>query len=159
MAAEALDSLDKPELIALVLTLADQNRVLIEQNRILTEQVATLTARVATLEARLMIPPKTPGNSSLPPSKGEKANLPQTPKKRRKGRPGVARVLCPNPDHVREIYAASWQRAAAGTSRQPTSPTCMPTITPICRRSSRSPPACICISERLSLTVNVRLRR
>ena len=75
MTPEALDSLDKPELIALVLTLA-------EQNRILTEQVATLTARVAALEARLMIPPKTPGNSSLPPSKGEKANLPETPKNR-----------------------------------------------------------------------------
>ena len=50
MTPEALDSLDKPELIALTLA---------EQNRILTEQVATLTARVAALEARLMIPPKT----------------------------------------------------------------------------------------------------
>ena len=55
MTPEGLDSLDKAELIALVLTLA-------EQNRVLTEHVVTLTARVAALEARLMIPPKTPGN-------------------------------------------------------------------------------------------------
>ena len=40
-------------------------------------QVQTLTARVAALEARLSQPAKTPGNSSLPPSKGHKANRPE----------------------------------------------------------------------------------
>jgi len=40
-------------------------------------QAQTLTARVAGLEARLSRPPKTPGNSSLPPSKGHKANRPE----------------------------------------------------------------------------------
>jgi len=136
MAPEALDSLDKPDLIALVLKLA-------EQNRILTEQVATLTARVAALEARLKIPPKTPDNSSLPPSKGEKANLPQAPKKRRKGRPGVARALCPTPDHAREVYAASC--AGCGGNLTPADQpnvhaydhTDLPPIKP-------APPACIC---------------
>ena len=40
----------------------------------LMAQVATLTARVAELEARLGVPPKTPDNSSVPPSQGKKAN-------------------------------------------------------------------------------------
>src|SRR5215217_3523412 len=64
-------------------------RALWEQVRALTEQVATLTARVAELEARRNwkpggtgsqaelearrgVPPKTPDNSSLPPSWGKK---------------------------------------------------------------------------------------
>jgi transposase len=40
-------------------------------------QVQALTARVAALEARLNEPPKTPGNSSLPPSKAQKPNQPE----------------------------------------------------------------------------------
>lgn len=86
MDAESLGKLEKPELIELVLKL---------------EQ------RIAALEARLGSPPKTPGNSSLPPSKGEKANRPAQEKKPRKGRPGVARELCPDPDHVRDVYAGA----------------------------------------------------
>ena len=100
MAPDALDSLSKPELIALILAQA-------EQIRLLTEQNAALQARVAELEARLNVPAKTPGNSSLPPSKGQKSDRPEKVKKRRKGRPGVARELCPNPDHIRDVYAES----------------------------------------------------
>src|SRR5271165_338623 len=40
----------------------------------LTGQVQTLTARVAELEAKLGAPPKTPDNSSVPPSQGKKPN-------------------------------------------------------------------------------------
>src|SRR4051794_26494762 len=40
-------------------------------------QLQALTARVAELEARLNEPTRTPGNSSLPPSKGHKANRPE----------------------------------------------------------------------------------
>src|SRR5262249_6398442 len=48
-------------------------------------------------------------NSSLPPSSGQKANVADAPKtnRSRKGRPGVARELCPNPDVTRDIYAES----------------------------------------------------
>ena len=49
----------------------------------LCAQVQALTARVADLEARLGQPPKTPDNSSLPPSKGHKPNHPD-----KTGRPG-----------------------------------------------------------------------
>ena len=44
---------------------------LMAQVEALTAQVAALTARVAELEAKLGEPPKTPDNSSLPPSKGQ----------------------------------------------------------------------------------------
>ena len=89
---EALDSLSKQELIALIL--AQQ------------EQIRQLMARVAELEAKLNLPPKTPSNSSLPPSKGQKANQPEKAKKLRKGRPGVARKLAENPDCIRDEFAA-----------------------------------------------------
>ncbi len=41
----------------------------------LMAQVGALTARVAELEAKLGLPPKTPDNSSLPPSKGQRLRL------------------------------------------------------------------------------------
>ena len=99
MDADSLAQLDKTELIALVLSLVEQMRALTEQ----VAQTAALTARVAELEAKAATPPKTPSNSSLPPSKGQKANRPERPKKPRKGRPGVARKLTETPDVVRDI--------------------------------------------------------
>ena len=55
------------------------------------EQIAALTARIGELEARLAVPPKTPDNSSLPRSKGQKPNLPDRGKKKpRPSRPGAA---------------------------------------------------------------------
>jgi len=98
MTPEALDSLSRQELMALISGLVEQNRLLVERN-------AGLDARIAELEARLGVPPKTPDNSSLPPSRGEKANRPDQPPKPRPGRPGVARELCSDPDHVREVLA------------------------------------------------------
>jgi transposase len=73
----------------------------------LVEQDRLLLARIAELEAKLGQPAKTPTNSSLPPSRGQKANVaePSRRKKGRKGRPGVARALCADPDRTREIYA------------------------------------------------------
>src|ERR1700740_689241 len=50
--------------------------------------VKALNARIAELEAKRDRPPKTPDNSSLLPSRGQKANAePPTNKRRRKGRP------------------------------------------------------------------------
>ncbi len=66
------------------------------------KQLATLTARIAELEAKLAVPPKNPDNSSMPPSKGEKPNLPERGKKPRPSRPGVARPLAENPDRIIE---------------------------------------------------------
>ena len=106
MTPEALDSLDKKALKALVLALLEQVRLLREEN-------AALRARLAELEARAGKPVKTPDNSSLPPSRGWKSNRSdkaEAVKKPRRGRPGVARALCPTPDHVRELHAERCQR-------------------------------------------------
>ena len=72
----------------------------------LVEQNKALLARIADLEAALAKPPKTPDNSSLPPSRGQKANAePAAGKQPRKGRPGVARKLCEKPDVTRNLFA------------------------------------------------------
>ena len=92
------DSPDADSLKPLVASLLGKIDELLAQNK-------ALLARIAELEAREGRPPKTPTNSSLPPSSGQKANVPATGKKRRLGRPGVARELCPNPDATRNIYA------------------------------------------------------
>ena len=74
--------------------------------------VKALNACIAELEAKRDRPPKTPDNSSLPPSRGQKANAePPANKRRRKGRPGVARKLAENPDATRRFYA---ERCACG---------------------------------------------
>jgi transposase len=60
-------------------------------------------ARIAELETRLEVlerPPKNPDNSSLPPSKGQKSERPAGDKALRRSRPGVGRMLEPNPDRV-----------------------------------------------------------
>lgn len=66
----------------------------------LMQEVAALRAENAALRAKLAAPPKTPDNSSTPPSRGRKANRPPAGGKRRKGRKGVARALAQSPDEV-----------------------------------------------------------
>lgn len=79
----------------------------------LLAQVTALNARIAELEAKLGGPPKTPDNSSLPPSRGQKANAePPAIKPQRKGRPGIARKLAEDPDATRRFYA---ERCGCGT--------------------------------------------
>jgi transposase len=84
-----LGHLSHPEKDALILTLS--------------AQVQALTTRVAELEARLSGPPKTPDNSSVPPSKGQKANQPEKaqrkgPRRGSLGRKGGGRPLALDPD-------------------------------------------------------------
>ena len=73
--------------------------------RVLWAQVQALTARVAALEARLGEPPKTPDNSSVPPSQGKKPNRDGKPKRKGPrpgslGRKGGGRSLVENPDEM-----------------------------------------------------------
>ncbi len=67
-------------------------------------QLAAAHERIAVLEARLdelTRPPKTPDNSSKPPSQGQKQNRAEGEiRPPRKSRPGVGRMLHPNPDRV-----------------------------------------------------------
>ena len=71
----------------------------------LMAQVAALTARIAELEAKLGLPPKTPDNSSVPPSKGQKPSEPAKPKPKANPHAGAHRPLHPNPTRKREVFA------------------------------------------------------
>src|SRR3982751_1194951 len=88
-------------------------------------QVQALTARVAHLEARLNEPTRTPGNSSLPPSKGHKANRPERerragPRRGSLGRAGGGRPLAEEPDQfvIAKAAACAHCRAALGEADQ-----------------------------------------
>src|SRR5271168_4661003 len=93
MNREALSRLLTDDLIALILAQAD---VIARQ----TAQIEVLAKRLETLEAKLGKPPKTPDNSSVPPSQGHKPNRAERRAARRKGHPGVARALSETPDRI-----------------------------------------------------------
>src|SRR5216684_6115143 len=87
MYRDELAKLSNEELIALVLAQA--------------AQIEELTRRIAELEAKLGGPPKTPDNSSIPPSQGRKpSRAERRAAKKRKGRPGVFRALASDPDRI-----------------------------------------------------------
>ncbi|MGH6798256.1 MAG: IS66 family transposase, partial [Roseiarcus sp.] len=83
-------------------------------------------ARIAELEARLALlekPPKTPDNSSLPPSKGQKSDQPPDGKKPpRKSRPGFGRTLEPNPDRIVDARLDDCPHCAAAWAAGPQTP-------------------------------------
>src|SRR5215210_3872697 len=88
-------------------------------------RVQALTARVAELAARLNEPAKTPGNSSLPPSKSHKANRPGKeqragPRQGSLGRAGGGRPLAEEPDQrvIAKAAACAHCRAALGEDDQ-----------------------------------------
>ena len=87
MYQDELSKLSKEELMA---------RVLAQ-----TAQIEELTRRIAELEAKLGGPPKTPDNSSVPPSQGRKpSRAERRAANKRKGRSGVFRALAPDPDRI-----------------------------------------------------------
>jgi transposase len=83
----------------------------------LVGQLEAALVRIAELEKRLAAferPPKTPDNSSLPPSKGQKADRPAGDKPPRRSRPGFGRALEPNPDRTVDGRLDSCPHCAAG---------------------------------------------
>ena len=99
MYRDALANLSAEQLIELVLAQTAQ----IEAQ---SARIAELTQRVAELEAKLGQPPKTPDNSSLPPSQARKpSRAERRAAKKRKGHPGVSRALAPGPDRIVESVA------------------------------------------------------
>ena len=94
-------------------------QALVERNAALTAENGALKARLAELEAKLGLPAKTPKNSSVPPSRGQKGNRPagEGGKKRTKAsHPGVARPLAENPDQVLEFQAETCPHCAAAVA-------------------------------------------
>jgi len=104
--ASPTDLADKDALIAALLARID---ALVAQN-------AALVAHVAELEAKLGLPPKTPGNSSVPPSKGQKSSAPAAPRDKAKPHPGAHRPLDPNPTSKRDVFARACDGCGADVS-------------------------------------------
>lgn len=100
MNRDALSQLSRDDLIALILSQAD---VIARQ----AAQIEVLTKRVEELEAKLGKPPKTPDNSSVPPSRGQKPNRGERRAAKKKGRAGAFRALSEHPDRVVEKLAAA----------------------------------------------------
>jgi transposase len=88
----------------------------------LVGEVAALRSRVAELEAKLGLPPKTPDNSSTPPSRGQKPSEASASKDKRNARAGAHRPLHPNPTSKRDLFASSCRHCGADVSARPQCP-------------------------------------
>jgi transposase len=108
----ALDSVDKDAIIA----------ALMARIEALTATNARLVARIAELESKLDQPPKTPDNSSLPPSKGQKASEACKPKPKSKPHAGSHRALHPQPTRRHPVFACCCQGCGADVRDVPQSP-------------------------------------
>src|ERR671915_1190594 len=111
-------------------------------------QVQALTARVAELEAKLGTPPKTPDNSSLPPSQGQKPNrgdkpVRTGPRQGSLGRKGGGRLLAEAPDETvtaRPSRCAHCQAALEGADQMLAGrfdKVDLPTVAPVVTRVER----------------------
>jgi len=123
--------------------------------RALWAQVQALTARVAALEARLGLPPRTPDNSSLPPSQGKKPNRAEKPVRtgRRQGslgRKGGGRLLAEAPDETviaRPVCCAHCQSALGEADQKPAGrfdKVDLPTVAPVVTRVEHYAGHCRC---------------
>lgn len=104
-----LTSLDGSAKDTLILALIERINALLAENEQLKE-------RVASLEAKLKQPPKTPDNSSTPPSQGHKASSDATGKPKAKPHAGAHRPLHPNPTRRRDVLATHCRHCAADVS-------------------------------------------
>jgi transposase len=104
-----LSLLDGAAKDALILALIDRVNALIAEN-------AELRERIAKLEAKLGLPPKTPSNSSTPPSRGQKPNEEENRKPKGKPHKGCARALHPAPTRTVEVRAERCPHCAADLS-------------------------------------------
>lgn len=73
--------------------------------RTLLARVDALIVENAALRERVNLPPKTPGNSSTPPSQGHKASGESETKPKAKAHAGSHRPLHPNPTRRRDVLA------------------------------------------------------
>ncbi len=90
------------------LTSEEKDQLILDQ----AAQIRVLEARIAQLEA-LILTKKTSKNSSVPPSRDQKGNIPGKKKKRRDksiGRTGHARELHPDPDETLELRLKNCQQ-------------------------------------------------
>ena len=124
-------------------------------------RIAAQDARIAALEARLdelTRPPKTPDNSSKPPSQGQKPDRPAPGADRppRKSRPGVGRMLHPDPDRVVDARLAACPKCQAAFPQASQTPQQvyerieLPPIKPDVTQVRLFGGRCACCGERVS---------
>lgn len=101
-----LTSAEKDALIATLLSRLDA----------MDKRIAALEEENAALRAKLNLPPKTPDNSSLPPSHGHKASGETASKPKGQAHKGAHRPLHPNPTRKRDVMAAHCQHCSADVS-------------------------------------------
>src|SRR5882757_8373210 len=116
MRRAAFDSLDREGLIGV----AEAQAEAIER---LSAEGAALRAELAELRAKLDRPPKTPDNSSIPPSRGQKTATEYVKSLgKKKPHPGAHRPLHPNPTHRRDVLAQACGHCGADVSQSPQEP-------------------------------------
>jgi transposase len=136
----------------------------------LAGQLAAAHERIAALEARLnelTRPPKTSGNSSKPPSQGQKPDLPALAADRppRKSRRGVGRTLHPNPDRTIERRLATCPKCegvfpdASQTPQQVYERIELPPICPDVTQVRLFGGRCACCGERVTAKAPVGLEQ
>jgi len=128
----------------------------------LVSRLDAALARIAELEARLALlekPAKTPDNSSLPPSKGQKSEQPtEGNRPPRKSRPGFGRTLEPNPDRIVDRLLDACPHCAAAWPAEPQTPQQvydrieLPPIKPDVTRVRLFGGRCACCGERAVAT-------
>jgi transposase len=98
-------SLSSAEKDALIATLLSRLSALEAEIAALRTENMALRAENAALREKLNLPPKTPDNSSTPPSQGHKASSVAMSKPKGKPHAGAHRPLHPNPTRTRDVLA------------------------------------------------------
>ena len=119
---------------------------------------AALKAENAALRADMEQPSKTPGNSSMPPSHGHKANAETKAKPKGKVHAGVHRPLHPHPTTRRDVFADHCPHCRAAVTAASQVPLQaydrieIPAITPDVTRVTLHGGTCPCCHERFKAT-------
>ncbi|MGC8732713.1 MAG: IS66 family transposase [Halothiobacillaceae bacterium] len=143
------------------LSLSEKDRligVLMARLGALEARVSALEAENAALRERLNLPPKTPDNSSKPPSQGEKPNGETKAKPKGKVHAGAHRPLHPNPTRRRDVLAEHCPHCRADVTSviqaevQAYDRIEIPEITPDVTRVTLFGGTCPCCAQRFKAT-------